>query len=159
MCDKSSMRSTGYSRKLDVDTDHYTYRITWSAEDRQNVGLCAEFPSMSWLADTPERALKGIRKAVTDVVADLVASGEEIPVPLADRHYSGEFRVRIPPALHRALALEAAEQGIVWRVQSSPVDRVAQVRVRPCLGYQSAPGPLISKSSGAPVLISADGAR
>ena len=95
-----------------MDTDHYTYRITWSAEDRQNVGLCAEFPSMSWMADTPERALKGIRKAVSDVVADMAANGEEIPVPLADRHYSGEFRVRIPPDLHRALALEAAEQGI-----------------------------------------------
>ena len=62
----------------------------------QNVGLCAEFPSMSWTAGTPEQALKGIRKAVTGVVADMVANGEEIPVPLADRHYSGEFRVRIP---------------------------------------------------------------
>ena len=106
------MRSTGCSRKLDVDTDHYTYRITWSAEDRQNVGLCAEFPSMSWLADTPERALRGIRKAVTEVVEEMSAAGDEIPAPLAERHYSGEFRVRIPPDLHRALVLEAAEQGI-----------------------------------------------
>ena len=30
-------------------SDHYTYRITWSAEDNEHVGLCAEFPSLSWL--------------------------------------------------------------------------------------------------------------
>jgi hypothetical protein len=23
--------------------DHYTYRVTWSAEDGEHVGLCAEF--------------------------------------------------------------------------------------------------------------------
>ena len=31
-------------------SDRYTYRITWSAEDGENVGLCAEFPSLNWLA-------------------------------------------------------------------------------------------------------------
>jgi predicted HicB family RNase H-like nuclease len=31
---------------------------------------------------------------------------------LSDRHYSGEFRVRIPPEVHRTLALQAAEQGV-----------------------------------------------
>ncbi|WP_373321535.1 toxin-antitoxin system HicB family antitoxin [Rivihabitans pingtungensis] len=35
-----------------------------------------------------------------------------IPQPLAEKHYSGEFRVRIPPELHRQLALMAAEQGV-----------------------------------------------
>jgi predicted HicB family RNase H-like nuclease len=39
-------------------------------------------------------------------------SGEAVPVPLAERRYSGEFRVRIPPQLHRHLATEAVEQGI-----------------------------------------------
>jgi len=35
------------------------------------VGLCAEFPSLSWLAETPEEALRGIREVVAEVVADL----------------------------------------------------------------------------------------
>ena len=92
--------------------DHYTYRVTWSPEDGEHVGLCAEFPSLSWLAETPEEALSGIRQTVSGVVADLQASGEPVPPPLAEKHYSGEFRVRIPPELHCALALQAAEQGI-----------------------------------------------
>jgi predicted HicB family RNase H-like nuclease len=95
-----------------MNVDHYTYRVTWSPEDGEHVGLCAEFPSLSWLAGEPEAALQGIRKLVSDVVADMAASGEAIPVPLAEKHYSGEFRVRIPPEIHRALAMQAAEQGV-----------------------------------------------
>ena len=95
-----------------MSVDHYTYRVTWSPEDGEHVGLCAEFPSLSWLAATPEIALKGIRKVVAVAVADMKASGEDVPVPLAEKHYSGEFRVRIPPELHRSLAMEAAEQGV-----------------------------------------------
>jgi predicted HicB family RNase H-like nuclease len=92
--------------------DHYTYRVTWWAEDGEHAGLCVEFPSLSWLAATPEAALDGIRQVVRNVVRDMKASGEPIPAPLAEKHYSGAFRVRIPPQLHRSLALEAAEQGI-----------------------------------------------
>jgi len=92
--------------------DHYTYRVTWSPEDDEQVGLCAEFPSLSWLAATPSAALDGIRQVVADVVADMTTNNERPPVPLAEKHYSGEFRVRIPPEIHRVLALQAVEQGV-----------------------------------------------
>jgi len=92
--------------------DHYTYRVTWSAEDEMHVGLCAELPSLSWLADTPEGALAGIHQVVADTVADLETSGEDVPVPLAERRFSGRFVVRVPPEVHRSLAVEAAEAGI-----------------------------------------------
>lgn len=95
-----------------MNTDHYTYRVTWSPEDGEHVGLCVEFPSLSWLAATPEEALLGIRQMVSEAVAEMQAAGETVPEPLAERRYSGEFRVRIPPEVHRALALEAAEQGV-----------------------------------------------
>lgn len=98
--------------KKSLKTDRYTYRVTWSAEDGEHVGLCVEFPSLSWLAASPEEALKGIRNTVAQVVKDMESSGEEIPEPLAAKHYSGQFRVRIPPSVHRSLALEAAEQGV-----------------------------------------------
>jgi len=93
-------------------SDHYTYRVTWSPEDNEHVGLCAEFPSLSWLAKTPRAALDGIRKTVAQVVADMVKAKEPLPTPLAEKHYSGEFRVRIPPEVHRALVIQAAEQGV-----------------------------------------------
>ena len=95
-----------------MKTDHYTYRITWSAEDGEYVGLCAEFPSLSWLEPTQEGAFTGIRQLVADCVEDMQANDETPPEPLAERTYSGRFLVRVPPETHRALAIKAAEEGI-----------------------------------------------
>ena len=95
-----------------TDVSHYTYRVTWSGDDNEYVGLVAEYPSLSWLAAEQVDALVGIRNLVADVVTDLKVAGEHVPVPLADRVYSGEFKLRIPPELHRALALEAAEEKV-----------------------------------------------
>jgi len=92
--------------------DRYTYRVTWSEDDQEYVGLCVEFPSLSWLARTPEAALKGIRKVVAEVVDDMRKHGEEPPEPIASRHYSGKFMVRVPPEVHRDLVLKAAEAGV-----------------------------------------------
>lgn len=48
----------------------YTYRVQWSKEDGEYVGLCAEFPSLSWLAPTEAEARVGIARLVADVVAE-----------------------------------------------------------------------------------------
>lgn len=88
-----------------------TYRVTWSPEDGEHVGWCAEYPSLSRQAASPEEALKGICQVVAEVVANMRATSESVPEPLTEKCYSGEFRVRIPPHLHRALALQAAENG------------------------------------------------
>ena len=92
--------------------DHYTYRIIWSEDDNQHVGLCAEFPSLSYLASTPEKAIRGILKVVADVVQDMQAHDEPVPEPICLRRYSGKFQVRVPPEVHRQLVLEAAEEEI-----------------------------------------------
>lgn len=104
--------------------DRYTYRVTWSEDDHEYVGLCAEFPSLSWLAKTPEAALKGIRKLVADVIKDLRENGETIPEPIACRRYSGKFMVCVPPEIHRNLAIQAAESGVsLNRIASSKLSQ------------------------------------
>ena len=30
-----------------MSIDHYTYRLTWSPEDGEHIGLCTEPPSLS----------------------------------------------------------------------------------------------------------------
>jgi predicted HicB family RNase H-like nuclease len=91
--------------------DKYTYRVTWAEEDGEYVGLCAEFPSLSWLAETPSAAFKGIRQVVDDAVSDMKAHNELVPEPIATKQYSGKFMVRVPPYIHRTLAILAAESG------------------------------------------------
>jgi predicted HicB family RNase H-like nuclease len=97
---------------MSLKNDRYTYRVTWSEDDKEHVGLCAEFPSVSRLAQTPESALKGIRKLIADVVKDMNDNGETVPEPLASRNYSGKFMVRVPPDVHRNLVIKAAESGV-----------------------------------------------
>lgn len=94
-----------------TDHNHYTYRVTWSEEDAEHVALCAEMPSLSFLAGTPAKALKGMMKMVGDIITDMTANNEPIPEPIAGRTYSGKFQVRIPPEQHKQLAIKAAEQG------------------------------------------------
>ena len=95
-----------------VDVRHYTYRVIWSEEDQEFIGLCAEFPSLSHLDEDQLSALKGIIGLVTDVVPDMEARGETPPIPIADRHYSARFQVRTTPELHRRLAIRAAEANV-----------------------------------------------
>jgi hypothetical protein len=90
----------------------YTYRVVWSEEDQEFVGLCAEFPSLSWLERSQTNALAGIVRLVGEVVAGMRRAKEAPPLPVASRPYRGEFRVRIPPHLHRRLAIEAAEANV-----------------------------------------------
>jgi predicted HicB family RNase H-like nuclease len=92
--------------------ERYTYRVLWSDEDQEFVGLCAEFSSLSWLDQSQSAALTGIVRVVRQVIDDMRKSGEDVPLPLGLRVFTGQFRVRIPPHLHRRLALEAAESRV-----------------------------------------------
>lgn len=95
-----------------LKNDRYTYRVTWSEDDNEYVGLCAEFPSLSWLAETPETALKGMRKLVAEIVKDMINNRETIPEPIACRKYSGRFSLHTSPDVHRNLSIQAAEAGV-----------------------------------------------
>jgi hypothetical protein len=63
-------------------TETYTYRVIWSEEDHEHVGLVAEFPSLSWLAPTAGEALNGITKLVKEAVDEMAKSKE---APSRDR--------------------------------------------------------------------------
>jgi predicted HicB family RNase H-like nuclease len=95
-----------------VNADHYTYRVRWSAEDEAHIGTVAEMPSLSWVDDKLIDAFKGIRALVASVLDDMLANGEVLPEAIADRPYSGKFMVRFTPEAHRQLATDAAEQNV-----------------------------------------------
>lgn len=95
-----------------MDANKYSYRILWSEEDKEFVGLCTEFPSLSWLAGDQSEALQGIVELVKDCIDDMEQNGEPLPEPISLRHYSGRFVVRTTPDLHRHLTLLASEAGV-----------------------------------------------
>ena len=72
---------------MKATADMYTYRVFWSGED-------------------------GAFVASADVLADMRESGEQPPVPLGCRTYSGKYALRMTPEQHRRVVMEAAEQGV-----------------------------------------------
>jgi predicted HicB family RNase H-like nuclease len=95
-----------------MNAKHYTYRVIWSEEDKEFVGLCTEFPSLSWLEGEQGAALAGMVSLVEQTVADMQANGESVPEPLSLQKYSGKFMVRTTPEIHRRLAAQALESGV-----------------------------------------------
>ena len=95
-----------------MDVSHYTYRVSWSAEDGEFVATCLEFPSLSWLAATQVEALEGLEDLLRDTLTDMEQQDEEILAPFSERRYSGKFNVRVGERLHRDLATQAAEENM-----------------------------------------------
>jgi len=54
----------------------YSHRVTLSVEDNEFVATYAEFPALSWLADSSGAALQGLVDVVGDTVDDLASQGE-----------------------------------------------------------------------------------
>lgn len=90
---------------------HYRYTVTWSPEDDAFVATVAEFPGLSSVEDSQIEALQGLQALLSDVISDMQDSGEEVPLPLVDRSYSGRVNLRMTPAEHRRLTIEAKDSG------------------------------------------------
>ncbi|WP_283169703.1 toxin-antitoxin system HicB family antitoxin [Curtanaerobium respiraculi] len=85
---------------------------SWRTRGSIPIATVVEFPSLSWLDADRDHALDGAVDLVDEVLGDLAASHEPIPVPFSERSFSGRFQVRLTPEKHRTLAIEAAEQGV-----------------------------------------------
>ena len=68
--------------------DAYTYRVVWSTEEPAYLGLCVEYPELSFLDSTPEGAFAGIRRLVSEHVGNVahtpaLASDKGLRTPTA----------------------------------------------------------------------------
>lgn len=60
-----------------MNAKQYTYRVLWSEDDQEFVGLCAEFPSLSCLEMEQDAALHGIVRLVEDTIKDMIHNGKD----------------------------------------------------------------------------------
>jgi len=81
------LKRLAWREMMNKEVDRYTYSVTLSEEDGEHVGLCAEFPSLSWLEKTPEKALLGIRKLVKESIADMRENREAAPEPISAKAF------------------------------------------------------------------------
>lgn len=92
--------------------EKYTYRIEWSEEDNTHIARCLEFPSLTAHGSTAEEALYEIEQVVDETVNWMLEDNETLPEPLGSKKYKGKLTLRIPPEVHRELAIKSAEEGV-----------------------------------------------
>lgn len=67
--------------------DKYTYRLLWDEDKERYLGVCSEFPALSYEALSTSDALAGIQRRVAEELADLVKHRKPTPEPLAVRRF------------------------------------------------------------------------
>ncbi len=91
---------------------NYSSSIAWSPRDNAFVAVSPELPGLSGLGPTPAQAIEELGVAIELALEEYKAAGEKPPEPLNVSEFSGQFRLRIPKSLHRALVQRAETEGV-----------------------------------------------
>lgn len=90
------------------------FAVTLSLDDDEDwLAHFVELPNVSAFAESPELALNELASAWEGVKESYHKRSEAVPVPASSRECSGQFNVRIDKRLHRALAVEAEQSGVL----------------------------------------------
>jgi predicted HicB family RNase H-like nuclease len=89
----------------------YVKLVEWSDEDQCYIGSAPPLVGQSCHGHTEEEVLRQLRVIVEDVIEMKVKYGDPLPRTRTDREFSGKFLLRVEPALHKLLALRAAQKG------------------------------------------------
>lgn len=73
---------------------------------------CPELPGCLTCAPTVEEGLSLLADAKESWIAACLADGVPVPEPARLEDYSGQFKLRLPKSLHRALSLRSSEEGV-----------------------------------------------
>lgn len=90
----------------------YSVTLQWSDDNGGYVALIPELPGVSAVGIDQHEAIREVTDAAQACVDSLEEDGETIPSPFLMPEYSGQFRVRIPRALHQRLVELAKRDGV-----------------------------------------------
>ena len=71
-----------------------------------------ELPGCLTCADTLEEAVRNAADCKKEWLAAAMEDGIDIPEPVSEDEYSGQFKLRIPKSLHKSLAEHSKAEGI-----------------------------------------------
>jgi predicted RNase H-like HicB family nuclease len=100
----------GKSRTQRFYTSEYRVELDWDAEDEIYVATVPELPGCATHGKTETEALKRAREAIGLYLETLLSEGKELPLPLSRQAFKGQFALRMPPELHRRLAIDAQRE-------------------------------------------------
>ena len=90
----------------------YKLEIVRDTEEGGYVGSYPELRGCITTGQTITELAANAEDARREWLLTAMEEGIAIPEPAADMEYSGQFKLRIPKALHRSLAQHSKEQGV-----------------------------------------------
>ncbi|MCR5530938.1 MAG: type II toxin-antitoxin system HicB family antitoxin [Lachnospiraceae bacterium] len=84
-------------------------------EDEAEGGYVVSYPDLPGCitcGETVEAAIRNARDAKKEWIEATLEGGKTIPEPDSLSDYSGQFKLRMPRSLHRALAEQSKKEGI-----------------------------------------------
>lgn len=73
---------------------------------------CPELPGCLTCASTVDEGLSLLEDAKKCWISACLEDGFPVPEPARLEDYSGQFKLRLPKSLHRALSLRSSEEGV-----------------------------------------------
>ncbi len=89
----------------------YVKFVEWSDEDKVYIGRCPELFGGGVHGSEPVKVFEDLCLAVEDVL-DHKLKDHKKPEKVTRKKYSGKFIVRVDSHLHRAISIQAEENGV-----------------------------------------------
>ena len=92
-------------------SDDYLKIVEWSEEDRCYVGMAPGLIIGGVHGRNQKKVFDELCEAVEEAIQILQKEGRPLPAATANKKYSGKIALRIPPPLHKSLAMKALQEG------------------------------------------------
>ena len=92
-------------------SDNYLKIVEWSEEDECYIGSSPGLFMGGVHGNDQAKVFQELCDAVEEVVILFETEGKQLPAPTANKQYSGKISLRIPPELHKTVAIRAIQTG------------------------------------------------
>ena len=92
-------------------SDQYLKLVEWSEEDNCYIGTSPGLFTGGVHGDDQSKVFLELCDVVEEIVLLYESEGKQLPAPTANKSYSGKISLRIPPELHKTVAIKATQTG------------------------------------------------
>lgn len=93
------------------NSDDYLKIVEWSEDDHCYVGTAPGLIIGGVHGKSQKKVFGELCEAVEEAIQLLQKEGRPLPAAMANKKYSGKIALRIPPQLHKTLAMKAFQDG------------------------------------------------
>ena len=94
-----------------LSSDNYLKIVEWSDEDHCYIGTSPGLFDGGVHGKNEANVFKELCETVDETITLMKKEGKPLPSPTANKTFSGKISLRIPPELHKTLAVRALQEG------------------------------------------------